>query len=186
MTIDSTSPQLLTSSPLDRLDRLARMELKKTGWFERACVPLPPGCLTLNCFDVATSGVSWSWVCKGCLCRQRLSRRHRRRGVSELASTFHRPKRRHRMVRSTPHAPREHPVGETPRNATDSKVTRSNPARQCILKTVIPIWPTFRRCVMPTRRGYRTRCLGALARLCILRGRNNKRGDGWDRLCVTL
>ncbi|KAF8125648.1 hypothetical protein EV363DRAFT_1453725 [Boletus edulis] len=26
---------LLTSSPLDRLDRLARMELKKTGWFER-------------------------------------------------------------------------------------------------------------------------------------------------------
>ncbi|KAG9310940.1 hypothetical protein JVU11DRAFT_8814 [Chiua virens] len=27
---------LLTSSPLDRLDRLARMELKKTGWVERA------------------------------------------------------------------------------------------------------------------------------------------------------
>ncbi|KAG6377718.1 hypothetical protein JVT61DRAFT_14489 [Boletus reticuloceps] len=26
---------LLTSSPLDRLDRLARMELKKMGWFER-------------------------------------------------------------------------------------------------------------------------------------------------------
>jgi len=26
---------LLTSSPLDRLDRLARMELKRTGWFER-------------------------------------------------------------------------------------------------------------------------------------------------------
>ena len=32
--------QLLTSSPLDRLDRLARMELRKTGWIERVCVCL--------------------------------------------------------------------------------------------------------------------------------------------------
>lgn len=41
-------PQLLTSSPLDRLDRLARMELKKTGWFERACVLRRLVCLERN------------------------------------------------------------------------------------------------------------------------------------------
>lgn len=59
------APQLLTSSPLDRLDRLARMELKKTGWIERPCVPRSLVWLWLNCFVVATSGVLWSWGCKG-------------------------------------------------------------------------------------------------------------------------
>ncbi|KAH0834099.1 hypothetical protein J3R83DRAFT_11386 [Lanmaoa asiatica] len=46
---------LLTSSPLDRLDRLARMELKKTGWFERTCVLPPPQAVSrfteFNCSD---------------------------------------------------------------------------------------------------------------------------------------
>jgi len=61
-------PQLLTSSPLDRLDRLARMELKKTGWFERTCVLPRPVCLSLNWFVVVTSGAWWKWVCKGQHC----------------------------------------------------------------------------------------------------------------------